>query len=119
MEATLYERLGGRDGIEAVVTSFYDRVLDDESLAVYFEDTDVDELRDHQRAFLSAVTGGPDQYDGATMRAAHAHLDLTADDFAAVAGHLDAALREAGVGDDDREGVLSAVSSHEAEILDQ
>jgi hemoglobin len=94
-------------------------VLDDESLAGYFEDTDVDALRDHQRAFLSAVTGGPEQYDGAEMRAAHAQLDLTADDFAAVADHLDAALREVGVGQEDRQAVLSTVSGFEAEILDQ
>ncbi|MBX0324584.1 group 1 truncated hemoglobin [Halomicroarcula sp. F13] len=119
MSETLYDRLGGEAGIEAVVETFYDRVLADESLAQYFEDTDVEALREHQRQFLAAVTGGADSYDGQSMRAAHAHLDLTEDDFAAVAGHLDSALRAHDVDPSDREQVLTAVVDLETEILDR
>ena len=41
MSATLYERLGGREAIGAVVDEFYDRVLSDDRINHFFEETDV------------------------------------------------------------------------------
>jgi len=116
---TLYERLGGEAGIEAVVDEFYDRVLSDESLQHYFEGTDTDELREHQRAFLTMVAGGPAEYDGDDMRQAHAHLAISEADFTSVAGHLDDALRVQGVDEDDRERVLSEVLALEDAVLNR
>ena len=119
MSETLYERLGGREGIEAVVDEFYDRVLSDDSLQHYFEGTDTDELRDHQQAFLTMVSGGPEEYDGADMREAHAHLAISEADFAAVADHLDEALQACDVEDSDREVVLSEVGALEDAVLNR
>jgi hemoglobin len=116
-EGNLYEQLGGKEGVETVVDEFYDRVLADEQLAGYFEDTELSDLKAHQRAFIGSVTGGPVEYTGEDMRTAHAHLDLTPADFAAVAEHLDTALRSAGVADPDREAVLEAVAGLEDEVL--
>jgi hemoglobin len=53
------------------------------------------------------------------MREAHAHLDLDAADFAAVAGHLDDAIEAAGVAEDDRKAVLSAVADLEDDVLNR
>ena len=119
MRETLYDRLGGSDGIDAVVEEFYDRVLADESLAHFFEDTDTDALRDHQRAFLTMVAGGPDEYDGPDMRAAHGHLDIGESDFEKVATHLDDALRAKGVPDQEREAVMAEVAGLEDDVLDR
>lgn len=116
-DATLYERLGEGDAIEAVVDRFYERVLDDERLEGYFEDVDVDRLRDHQVQFFGAVTGGPVEYTGDDMRAAHEHLGLTDEDFDAVADHLDATLREFEVGEGPRSEVLETVGSLREEIV--
>jgi hemoglobin len=106
---TLYQELGGEPAVEAVVDEFYDSVLADESLAPFFEDVSMARLRAHQVAFISAATGGPDEYDGADMRAAHAHLDLEDRHFDAVAGHLADALRECGAGPEQVETVLAEV----------
>jgi hemoglobin len=119
MSETLYERLGGEQGVEAVVDDFYDRVLADDSLQHHFEGVDTESLRDHQRAFLSMVAGGPDEYDGDDMRAAHAHLPITEAEFGDVAEHLDAALRENGVADSDREAVMAEVGGLEDAVLDR
>jgi hemoglobin len=115
----LYDRLGRRDGIAAVVETFYDRVLADDRLNGHFAGVDTDDLRAHQTAFLAAVTGGPGSYDGREMRAAHADLDLDRADFAAVAGHLDAALAAHDVSEDDRAAVLEEVQSLETAILNR
>lgn len=114
---TLYERLGERDAIEAVVDRFYERVLTDADLKPHFEGVDVDALRRHQVTFLSAVTGGPAEYAGRDMRAAHDHLDLTDEDFDAVATHLDRTLREFEVDVGSRTEVLDAVGDLRSEIV--
>ncbi|AUV81470.1 group 1 truncated hemoglobin [Salinigranum rubrum] len=115
----LYDRLGGRDGIAAVVETFYDRVLADERLHDYFEGMEMDDLRAHQTAFLSAVAGGPEDYSGREMRAAHATLNLDESDFDAVAGHLDEALAAHGVSDADRAAVLREVTSLKPAVLNR
>jgi len=114
---TLYERLGGRPAVELVVDEFYDRVLADEQLQPYFEDTDTDELRAHQVAFITHVAGGADDYDGASMAAAHDHLDVTDAAFGRVAEHLDASLRQCGVDDADREALMDAVAGLQPEVV--
>jgi hemoglobin len=114
---TLYDRLGGDDGVAAVVDTFYDRVLADDRVNDAFEGVPMDELREHQAAFLSAVAGGPDEYAGREMRAAHAGLDLDDADFDAVVGHLDAALDQDGVSAADHAAVLEEVESLRAAVL--
>jgi hemoglobin len=116
-EDTLYERLGEREAIVAVVDEFYDRVLADEQLEAYFEDSDPADLRRHQTQFLSHVTGGPVTWDGDDMASAHEHLGVTTADFGRVAEHLDGALREFDVADADREAVMDAVASYEDAIV--
>ncbi|WP_336336218.1 group I truncated hemoglobin [Haloarcula brevis] len=115
---SLFERIGGRDAVEAVVSDFYDRVLDDPLLEPYFEDTDMDRLRSHQTQFISAVAGGPVDYDGDDMRTAHEGLGITEDAFANVATHLEAALRENGVPDDDVSAILGEVAAMEDDIVE-
>ncbi|POG57167.1 group I truncated hemoglobin [Haloferax marisrubri] len=114
---SLYARLGGRDAVEAVVSDFYDRVLADDSVAHYFDDVDMVEQRAHQVKFISAVAGGPVEYDGADMREAHEHLDLSGEDFDAIAEHLAAALDENGVAPEDADAVLDEVAALRAPIL--
>lgn len=116
-EETLYERLGEREAIEAVVDEFYDRVLADDELVAYFEESDPADLRRHQTQFLSHVTGGPVQWDGDDMATAHDHLGVTPADFGRVAEHLDDALRELDVPDAEREEVMDAVASLEAAVV--
>lgn len=116
-ESALYERLGGRTAIETVVDRFYECVLADESLASFFEDTDIDRLKRHQKMFLRYATGGVETYDGRSMREAHADMGITDEDFDAVADHLDAALLAAGVAPDDRQTVLEVVDGYREEVV--
>jgi hemoglobin len=118
-EETLYRRLGGRDALAAVVDSFYDRVLADDRLSPFFEDVDMAEQRAHQTQFLSAVAGGPVEYDGADMAAAHDHLDIDHEEYDAIERHLGAALDDHDVPADDRDAVLEAVESFRGDIVSE
>lgn len=101
--ATIFEQLGGAPAVHAAVELFYRKVLDDERLTPYFEGVNMARLKAHQRAMLTAVTGGAqDEYrdmDEANvrLRQAHAHLKITRADFNAVATHLVTTLVELGV----------------------
>ncbi|WP_458210821.1 group I truncated hemoglobin [Haladaptatus sp. NG-SE-30] len=117
MSQSVYHEIGGRDAIADVVTDFYDRVLADEQLVEYFEGMDMEELRAHQIQFISAVAGGPVEYDGDDMREAHDHLAIDEPDFDAVVNHLEAALRENGVGDAEIDAILTEVNGLKAPVL--
>lgn len=117
-DETIFDRLGGTGAVDDAVDDFYDRVLADERVAHHFEDTDVTELRAHQAQFISAVTGGPVQYDGADMREAHEGMGITDGEFDAVADHLDAALAENDASEGDRERVLAEVEGLRPEIVE-
>ncbi|QIB73735.1 group 1 truncated hemoglobin [Halogeometricum borinquense] len=116
-DQTLYRRLGGRDALASVVDTFYDRILADDELRPFFEDVDMTKQRAHQTQFLSAVAGGPVEYDGENMAAAHEHLDISHEEYDAIAAHLDAALEIHDVPADDRETVLTAVESFRDDIV--
>lgn len=116
-DETLYAQLGERAAIAVVVDRFYERVLTDEHLAHFFEDVEMTALRAHQTQFLSTVTGGPIEYTGREMHAAHAHLDLTEDHFERVAIHLRDTLSEFGVPDAQTKKVMDAVWSLKDTVL--
>lgn len=95
-----YERVGGGPAVAQVVDSFYRRVLADPALAPFFAGIDMARLRRHQVLLISQVLGGPAEYDGRELRAAHEPLGISDGDFDRVVAHLVTALRDAGVPDD-------------------
>jgi hemoglobin len=119
MSQTIYRDIGGRDAVEAVVDDFYERVLDDDQLAPYFEDTEMEDLRAHQVQFISAVAGGPVEYTGEEMREAHEGLAIEENDFDLVGRYLRAALAENGVPEEHVETIMSEVAALEASVLNR
>lgn len=73
---TLYERLGGQESVDVVVETFYRKVLTDDRISRFFDDTDMDEQVAKQKSFLTMVFGGPSNYSGLDMREAHKKLVL-------------------------------------------
>ncbi|KYH27112.1 bacterial-like globin [Halalkalicoccus paucihalophilus] len=116
-EQTLYERLGGEESIEAVVDRFYGYVMDDDLVNGYFEDTDMQKQIAHQTQFISSVTGGPVEYSGEDMYAAHEGMGISEEEFNAIAKHLNTALKEFDVPESDREDVLDEIASYEDDIV--
>jgi len=119
MTGTLYERLGEREGIRAVVDDFYDRLLADDELASFFEGADVERLRETQTAFLCEAAGGPETYDAPGVREAHDHLEFEPAHIDAAVGHLRDSLDAFDVPEDDAEAVVGAVAAHRDDLLDR
>jgi hemoglobin len=89
---TLYETLGGAAPLRLAVDQFYERVLGDPQLVHYFEGVDVPRVKRHQVLLLSQVLGGPAEYSGRALGAAHVGLDITGPDYDRVVEHLLATL---------------------------
>jgi hemoglobin len=98
---SLYDQLGGEAAVNAAVDIFYRKVLSDYRINRFFENTDIEKQAAKQKSFLTMAFGGPNNYNGADMRQAHAHLvqKLGLDDshFDAVMEHLTATLVELSV----------------------
>jgi hemoglobin len=116
-ETTLYERLGERDGIRAVVDDFYDRLLADDDLGPFFEDADMELLRRTQTDFLCEAAGGPETYDAAPVREAHLHLPFTPEHIQRAVALLEESLDEFDVPDEDADAVIGAVAAYEEDLL--
>ena len=102
MSKTLYERIGGEPAVSAAVEIFYRKVLNDYRINRFFVNVDMDKQINKQKAFFTMAFGGPNNYTGADMRKAHAHLvEIGLDDshFDAVMEHLGATLVELEVPD--------------------
>jgi hemoglobin len=114
---SLYDRLGGRDGIRAVVDEFYDRLLADEEIGAFFEDTDMESLKRHQTDHLVEAAGGPAEYTGPPIRDAHLHVPFTEAHIERAVEHLEASLDAFDVPADDAAAVIGAVTRFEADLL--
>jgi hemoglobin len=101
MSDSLFERIGGTGAVDAAVDLFYRKVLTDADISDFFDTTDMDDQRAKQKAFLTMAFGGPNEYSGKDLRTAHEKLvadGLNDSHFDKVAGHLQATLKELGVG---------------------
>jgi hemoglobin len=116
-ETTLYDRLGGYDGIRAVVDAFYDKLLADEELGSFFENADMEKLRETQTDFLCDAAGGPETYDAEPVREAHLHVPFTPEHIQRAIDLLDETLDEFDVPDDDADKVVQAVAAYEDDLL--
>jgi hemoglobin len=118
-EENLYERLGGRDGIRAVVDDFYDRLLADDQLQPFFADADMELLRRTQTDFLCETAGGPETYDAAPVREAHLHVPFTPDHIQRAIELLYESLAAFDVPEEDAEAVVQAIAAYEHDLLAQ
>jgi hemoglobin len=114
--ATIYERIGGHEALEAVVEDFYVRVLADDHLSGFFTGTNMNRLKGKQVEFFAAALGGPEPYTGAPMKQVHQGRGITMHHFSLVAGHLAEALAAAGVPSATVTDILSAIAPLAPEI---
>ena len=116
--ATIYDLIGGAPAITAAVDEFYTRVLADEMLAPFFEQSDIERLKGHQRAFFTVALRGGGNYGGRTMRDAHLGRGITDGDFDRVAMHLTETLLALGVPETLVQQVIGGVAPLRGDIVE-
>lgn len=85
---TLYDRVGGEQGVKSLVKDFYGRVLRDPELAPFFEDSPIDRLFAMQFEFFAAALDGPVRYSGLSIHQAHFGRGIEKEHFARFVNHL-------------------------------
>ncbi len=93
---SLYDEIGGPSTIAAVVEDYWRRVSADEILSPWFSTIDSRQLTFHLRAYLTVALGGPEEYEGRSMRHAHAGLTVTGTAFDLLVTQLTESLLAAG-----------------------
>jgi hemoglobin len=118
--SALYEKLGGEKAVDAAVDIFYEKVINDVDLAPFFDGINLERQRKMQKAFLTVAFGGPNNYSGRGMRAAHARpvaIGLNESHFNKVAEHLQRTLLELSVPYDLIQEVMNIAASTKADVL--
>jgi hemoglobin len=121
-ERSLFERLGGKNAVNAAVDIFYKKVLEDKRIKHFFSDVDMNRQIKAQRAFLTFAFGGAPNYPGKNLREAHKKLvakGLNDKHFDAVIENLGATLNELNVADDLIQEAASIALSVRNDVLNR
>jgi hemoglobin len=123
-EGTLYDRLGGYEGIHGVVTNaVLMRIAADPRINAYFLNSSVDPgivitcLTDQ----LANLTGGPYDYPNDNcrdMKSSHEGLGISDADFNDLAGHFVDELTAQGVAQEDIDTIVAALTGMHDDIVE-
>lgn len=119
---SIMEQIGGEDAVNVAVDIFYQKVLADDTINHFFDDTDMDAQRGKQKKFLRLLLSGKADDADAYMRKAHAPLvekGLNDEHFNAVAGHLQSTLAELGVPAEILDQIMAAAAGLKDAILNR
>jgi len=119
---SLFERLGGKAGINALVEDIVTRHMDNPAIRArfrpYLDAPDkLETTKRHLCAFLEAGSGGSAQYTGRSMPDAHRGMNINAAEYIAAMDDILAALRERGIDDQTQKDVLAIAYSLKDDIL--
>jgi hemoglobin len=120
---SLYDRLGGVYAIATVVDDFIERLLVNDTLnanpAIKAARDRVPKagLKYQVTAFVCLATGGPCHYTGRTMKAAHAHLNITEKDWQALAVEFKKSLDKFAVPQREQDELFALVGTTKGDIV--
>lgn len=117
-DRTLYGRLGGVDGIRAVVDEMVGRMAADPRIQAFFVRADFRRLKSQLVVELCELSGGPCRYRGRTLRRVHQGRGIQPAHFEAMIEDTRDALRAMRVGDRERDELLTILRGLEPDIVE-
>jgi len=119
---SLYDRLGGKQAITAVVDEFVGRVAADKRINSFFMATASDpkrlaKFKSNLVDQICEASGGPCKYTGKDMKSAHAGMGVGDADFGALVEDLTAALDKFKVGAAEKSDLLGALGPMKKDIV--
>jgi hemoglobin len=123
-QKSLYDRLGGKSAITAVVDEFVGRVAADNRINRFFAATASTPAR--MTAFkgklvdqICQAAGGPCKYTGKDMKTAHQGMGISAADFNALVEDLVGALDKFKVGATEKNELLGVLGPMQGAIVEK
>ena len=115
---SLYDRLGKKDAITAVVKDFVEeRVAKDARIKSFFANTDIPDLENKLVDQICEASGGPCKYTGKDMKTSHAGMNVKDADFNALVEDLKASLDHFKVPDREQKDLLGMLASLHDDIV--
>ena len=114
---SLYQRLGGKPAIRAVVEDFVSNVAGDNRINGFFAKTNLAHLRYELVQQICAGTGGPCKYTGKSMKEAHRGMGVGGGDFGALVEDLQRSLNKFGVPAREQGELLSILGPMKRDIV--
>ncbi|OYT99069.1 MAG: group 1 truncated hemoglobin [Burkholderiales bacterium PBB1] len=95
---SLYQALGGHDGLVKIAAEFHHRLLANPQLGPYFRDIDAKQYQERLVIQFCEVSGGPCKQAKHDMRKVHSAMDINKATFNATVEVLQQSLDAQGVG---------------------
>jgi hemoglobin len=139
VKKSLYDRLGGQAGLQAISDDFVTRAMadprvnwdrkgvvqgglsihHDESMEWHPTSGDIKAVKYHLAQFLALASGGPTVYEGREMKSAHAGLHITNDEFDAALGDLKATLDKLQIANTEQKELLAIIETTRPQIVEE
>ena len=116
-EASLYDRLGGKPAITAVVDDFIGNVAADKRINARFAGANIPRLKQMLVDQICAASGGPCTYTGRDMLSAHRGMNISEGEFNALVGDLVRSLDKFKVPEKEKGELLSALGGMKSDIV--
>ena len=119
---SLYDRLGGKDGIAKIVDSLVKNVTADGDLKKAFAKTTgarADAFKKNLEDLLCESSGGPCKYAGKDMKTAHKGMRIDDKQWDAFVKDLTAALDENQVGDNEKNELFALLAPMHDDIVEK
>jgi hemoglobin len=116
-ETSLYDRLGGKPAITAVVDDFIGNVASDSRINGRFAGANIPRLKALLVEQICAASGGPCTYTGRDMLSAHRGMNIGEGEFNALVGDLVKSLDKFKVPEKEKGELLSALGGMKSDIV--
>lgn len=120
-EQTLYQCLGGYDGIAAFASNLLPRLQNDAQLGRFWAHRGADGVAREKQFlidFLSFNSGGPMVYTGRNMKTTHVGMNISEEDWGVFLGHAGATMNDMQIPADTQENVVGFVLSLKDDIVE-
>lgn len=118
MQTSLYDRLGGKDAIAAVVEDFVAACADDSRINAKFAKSDIARLKTMLVDQVCEATAGPCTYMGRDMKETHTGMGVTTGEFDALVDDLVSTLDRFSVPPAEREELLGLLAPLKPDIVE-
>ena len=121
---SLYQRLGGKKGIQSVVNDFAARCAADQRINSYFAQTVADpkRLTNFKQKLADQIceaAGGPCKYTGKDMKSAHKGMGITSDAFNYLVEDLASTLGKLKVGPNEQNELIGLLAPMKTDIVEK
>jgi hemoglobin len=115
---SLYDRLGGKDALTAVVDDFVGRCAGDDRINAKFARTDIPRLKKMLVDQVCEATGGPCTYTGRDMKETHTGMGVTKGEFESLVEDLVATLDGFDVPKPEQQELLGLLAPMQGDIVE-